>query len=205
MKNSKNTTFAIKKAIETCDIMHHEFVTPEHVLCAINQQQAFRFALGDMGIAPEKIAGLLDNAFAQMECVPDGVKYAIEGSEQFSQMMSLAIKQAQYAEVDTLDVPHIIAAMLMLEDSNAAHILNTVVDNGIGDFMNALVEYYSMADEDSSAESFGEDSPTLPWRQFVTCLNDTYQQHNPLIGRAMELERTIQVLCRKDKNNPLHG
>ena len=38
----------------------------------------------------------------------------------------------------------------------------------------------------------------------MTCLNDTYASHNPLIGREDELERTIRVLCRKDKNNPLH-
>jgi ATP-dependent Clp protease ATP-binding subunit ClpA len=35
-------------------------------------------------------------------------------------------------------------------------------------------------------------------------MNDLYQNHNPLIGREKELERTIQVLCRRDKNNPLH-
>jgi ATP-dependent Clp protease ATP-binding subunit ClpA len=35
-------------------------------------------------------------------------------------------------------------------------------------------------------------------------MNELYQNHNPLIGREQELERTIQVLCRRDKNNPLH-
>ena len=39
---------------------------------------------------------------------------------------------------------------------------------------------------------------------FVTCINDHLKEHNPLIGREAELERTIHVLCRKDKNNPLH-
>ena len=38
----------------------------------------------------------------------------------------------------------------------------------------------------------------------MTCLNDTVASHHPLIGRENELQRTIQVLCRKDKNNPLH-
>lgn len=38
----------------------------------------------------------------------------------------------------------------------------------------------------------------------MSCLNDMVETHNPLIGRDRELERTIQVLCRKDKNNPLH-
>lgn len=42
------------------------------------------------------------------------------------------------------------------------------------------------------------------WHDLVTCVNDHVANHNPLIGRDAELERTIQVLCRKDKNNPLH-
>ena len=42
------------------------------------------------------------------------------------------------------------------------------------------------------------------WHKLVTCISDKVDQHNPLIGRDAELERTIQVLCRKDKNNPLH-
>lgn len=42
------------------------------------------------------------------------------------------------------------------------------------------------------------------WRSFVTCLNDSLDGVNPLIGREEELERTMQILCRKEKNNPLH-
>lgn len=48
-----------------------------------------------------------------------------------------------------------------------------------------------------------EDAPAN-WKSFAPCLNDTLKDVNPLIGRAAELERTIQILCRKDKNNPLH-
>ena len=49
-----------------------------------------------------------------------------------------------------------------------------------------------------------EDTGQEPWRQFVLCMNDHLEEHNPLIGRQEELERTIQVLCRRGKNNPLH-
>ena len=42
------------------------------------------------------------------------------------------------------------------------------------------------------------------WQQYATCLNDSLGSVNPLIGREEELERTMQVLCRKEKNNPLH-
>lgn len=42
------------------------------------------------------------------------------------------------------------------------------------------------------------------WRRYVTCLNENLDGVNPLIGREEELERTMQILCRKEKNNPLH-
>lgn len=42
------------------------------------------------------------------------------------------------------------------------------------------------------------------WMKYVTCLNDSLDEVNPLIGREEELERTMQILCRKEKNNPLH-
>jgi len=42
------------------------------------------------------------------------------------------------------------------------------------------------------------------WQQYAVCLNDLTQERNPLIGREEELERTMRILCRKEKNNPLH-
>ena len=59
-------------------------------------------------------------------------------------------------------------------------------------------------DETGEAADGNDANSPAPWRKLVTCVNDTYADHNPLIGREAELERTMQVLCRKDKNNPLH-
>ena len=42
------------------------------------------------------------------------------------------------------------------------------------------------------------------WKQYAVCLNDEAEKRGPLIGRQEELQRTIQILCRKEKNNPLH-
>ena len=41
------------------------------------------------------------------------------------------------------------------------------------------------------------------WKKLVVCMNEVYEKHNRLIGRTEEIERAIQILCRKDKNNPL--
>ena len=206
MKNSNNTAAAIKQAIELCDSMRHEFVTPEHVLYALTDQLAFFYALTDIDINIESVQFPLKEAFDKMERVPDGISYTIEGSEQFTQMMSFAIKQAQNAEVDMVDVPHIVAAMLMLDDSAAAYTLRGIMGTLQAQFFEALLCYYDGSDtsDELVSEEDELDLDHAPWRQLVTCLNDTYTKHNPLIGRAEELERTIQVLCRKDKNNPLH-
>ena len=206
MKNSNNTAAAIKQAIELCDSMRHEFVTPEHVLYALTDQLAFFYALTDIDINIESVQFPLKEAFDKMERVPDGISYTIEGSEQFTQMMSFAIKQAQSAEVDMVDVPHIVAAMLMLDDSAAAYTLRGIMGTLQAQFFEALLCYYDGSDtsDELLSEEDELDLDHAPWRQLVTCLNDTYTKHNPLIGRAEELERTIQVLCRKDKNNPLH-
>lgn len=206
MKNSNNTAAAIKQAIELCDSMRHEFVTPEHVLYALTDQLAFFYALTDIDINIESVQFPLKEAFDKMERVPDGISYTIEGSEQFTQMMSFAIKQAQSAEVDMVDVPHIVAAMLMLDDSAAAYTLRGIMGTLQAQFFEALLCYYDGSDtsDELLSEEDELDLDHAPWRQLVTCLNDTYTKHNPLIGRTEELERTIQVLCRKDKNNPLH-
>ncbi len=54
--------------------------------------------------------------------------------------------------------------------------------------------------EDDGGRSRGSAS----WRKYVICLNEHLEGRNPLIGRAEELERTMQILCRREKNNPLH-
>lgn len=71
------------------------------------------------------------------------------------------------------------------------------------EFISQLISRYEEVEEEDDLQASPQEK-SEPWRNFVTCLNDCLQDHNPLIGREAELERTIQVLCRKEKNNPLH-
>lgn len=203
MNNSKNLANAIKQAIEDCDFWRHEFVTPEHVLYAFASQDQFASACEWLPHDASWLITQLEKGFLSMEVVPETQKLVIEGSQQFSEMMSLAIKQAQYSDQDTLDVPHVVAAILMLNDSQAAYLLDQFTGDEKGEFMQSLVSAYAVDETGEGAEGDDANSPA-PWRKLVTCVNDTYAAHNPLIGREAELERTMQVLCRKDKNNPLH-
>lgn len=203
MNNSKNLANAIKQAIEDCDFWRHEFVTPEHVLYAFASQDQFASASELLPHDASWLITQLEKEFLSMEVVPETQKYVIEGSQQFSEMMSLAIKQAQYSDQETLDVPHVVAAMLMLNDSQAAYLLDQFTGDEKGEFMQSLVSAYAVDETGEAADGDDANSPA-PWRKLITCVNDTYAAHNPLIGREAELERTMQVLCRKDKNNPLH-
>lgn len=203
MNNSKNLANAIKQAIEDCDFWRHEFVTPEHVLYAFASQDQFASACEWLPHDASWLITQLEKGFLSMEVVPETQKLVIEGSQQFSEMMSLAIKQAQYSDQDTLDVPHVVAAILMLNDSQAAYLLDQFTGDEKGEFMQSLVSAYAVDETGEGAEGDDANSPA-PWRKLVTCVNDIYADHNPLIGREAELERTMQVLCRKDKNNPLH-
>ena len=151
-------------------------------------------------------------------------------SFQYQQMMKMMILQCESSENDVADVPHMMNAMMELKDSYAANCLHAMVPQECrGDFLLALEGAYpkdriqnppvvaaAEADNDDDVEEgeFDEgefddedgaaDSQTGSWRDFVLCINDHLADHNPLIGREHELDRTIQVLCRKDKNNPLH-
>ena len=204
MNNSKNLANAIKQAIEDCDFWRHEFVTPEHVLYAFASQDQFASACEWLPHDASWLITQLEKGFLSMEVVPETQKLVIEGSQQFSEMMSLAIKQAQYSDQNTLDVPHVVAAMLMLNDSQAAYLLDQFTGDEKGEFMQSLVSAYAVDETGEGAEGDDDTNSPAPWRKLVTCVNDTYAAHNPLIGREAELERTMQVLCRKDKNNPLH-
>ena len=210
MTNSNDTSKAFQYAISLCDKWRHEFVTPEHVLYAIAEQEPFVEAASTAELDARAIQEKLRPELTKMEQVPEGVSYTIEGSEQFSEMMAHAVKQAQFAESDQLDIPHIISAMMELKESLAAYCLHLAVGDDQPGFMSFLVSCYEMSRMsfmDMSEEGDEEEGDHLQpkqWRSLVTCLNDTYASHNPLIGREDELERTIRVLCRKDKNNPLH-
>ncbi len=63
-------------------------------------------------------------------------------------------------------------------------------------------------DDETFWEDIGEDYETEVqagfWKRYAVCLEDVLKDANPLIGREEELQRTMQVLCRRDKNNPLH-
>ena len=83
-----------------------------------------------------------------------------------------------------------------LPPSEERHVEKDIIDD---DFIDD-----DWSDMDMFGDPMAPQSDNAQLSSFVTCINDHVKEHNPLIGRDAELERTIHVLCRKDKNNPLH-
>ena len=192
---------------EVCRSYRHEFTTPEHFLHALLMQYEFNMTLIDCNVDLNIVNGQLKEYFRTMERVPDEVENYTPGtSEQLREALQTAVAIVQHSSAQYIYVPHIVKGIMELKESYAAWLLKSLLGEWEKDFMSELVARYADDHDDVSLDDENSDtsSDEEPWRKLVTCLNDTYQQHNPLIGRKQELERTIQVLCRKEKNNPLH-
>ena len=193
-------TYAQKKAIS----YRHEFITPEHLLSAFLEQSPFANALNMCFCDTQELAFSLENYFTEeLESVPADMDYELEVSTQLNELIQHAYLMIDYSSAEALNVPHLVQSMLQLKDSWACHILKEALEEDLPEFISQLISRYEEVEEEDDLQASPQEK-SEPWRNFVTCLNDCLQDHNPLIGREAELERTIQVLCRKEKNNPLH-
>lgn len=153
---------------------------------------------------PRELAFSLENYFTEeLESVPADMDYELEVSTQLNELIQHAYLMIDYSSAEALNVPHLVQSMLQLKDSWACHILKETLEEDLPEFISQLISRYEEVEEEDDLQTSPQEK-SEPWRSFVTCLNDCLQDHNPLIGREAELERTIQVLCRKEKNNPLH-
>ena len=137
------------------------------------------------------------------------MEYIPEASDQMAKVIELGIQQVTSSSAEALDIPHLTRGILALEDSWAAYLLTESLNGNEANFMSHLIGFYDFDDDmaiDMDDDSYTPESNVdkSAWKRLVTCMNDLYEKHNPLIGREQELLRTIQVLCRREKNNPLH-
>lgn len=201
IKQSERVRQIMHDAMDYCKSYRHEFVMPEHLLAALLEDVVFTEAL-NVYCSPETVSKRLDEFLLGTETVPDGVEYEPEISEQMGHMIGYAVNEVAASSAAMIDTPHLVGAMLRLEESWAAYMLKDALQGNEPDFMSQLISLYEENDRWDTLAT-GADETAL-WRKWVTCMNERYREFNPLIGREQELRRTIQVLCRRDKNNPLH-
>lgn len=194
----------IKSALGYCKTLRNEFVMPEHLLLALVEDSNFNSALAAY-CSPLSFANKIEDFLDDIEVVPQDIEYHPELSIQTGQVIDNAIKHVENSGAESIDITHLVKGLLELKDSWASYFLKDSIGDNEQDFMKELIDYCEYDDMifDENIDDEAK-SPKSSWKQLVTCMNDNYLKHNPLIGRDNELKRTIQVLCRCDKNNPLH-
>lgn len=218
MNNSKRLKDALHFAENFAISSRLEFITPELLLVGICcRTNEFVDLCESYHVDYQK--DLKEPIYGEMiEHVPDDVaEYELLPSVQFIQMMTIAETYAQNADKEEVDVPHVLHAILQLQDSQANFLLRSKFTGDVTELLRSIIDVYDgrelpdhhperndAEDETVFIDPFSSMSKPQKWTELVLCVNEQLDKHNPLIGRQVEIERTIQVLCRRDKNNPLH-
>lgn len=208
---SERAKEAVDKARALCHSKRNEFITPEHLLSALLEDVRFNSAFYPE--EEESLVNELKGRLDSLDTVPDQIPYICDESVQLKQLLDRAELNYATSSAKEIDIPHLVHAMLPLENSWAVHLIRKYFEGSDADFMNVLMENYNDSSDsafpdtpyDQEAQS-PESSPHTrdDWQNMVMCMNSMLEGRNPLVGREDELQRTIRVLCRKDKNNPLH-
>ena len=201
IKQTERASRLLKKAFECCKSHRHEFIMPEHLLMVLIDEDNFNAAL-NIFYSPQVLAERVEEFLGNIESIPDNVEYEPEVSTQMAKVIESAIQEVSLSSAESVDIPHLVDGILKLKESWAAYMLKDCLSNKESNFMSQLINFYEF--DDNLQDKAGDKEGSAAWKKLVTCMNDHYNRYNPLIGREQELKRTIQVLCRREKNNPLH-
>ncbi len=217
---SKELEVTLNLAFKEARDAHHEFMTVEHLLLALLDNHSAREALVACGANLEQlrkdIAGFIQQT---TPLIPkDDFDRETQPTLGFQRVLQRAVFHVQSSGNSEVSGANVLVAIFSEQESQAAYFLKKsdisrldVVnflshgirkDNHFGDEMHGP----SMgAGPASDGEGMGEESGSIQLEQFVTNLNQRVLEGkvDPLIGRDEEVNRTVQILCRRRKNNPL--
>lgn len=201
IRQTERASRVLNNALECCKSYRHEFVMPEHLLSVLIEDDNFYAAL-NIFYSPQTLAERVDEFLRQVDPVPEGIEYGPEVSAQMGMVIESAVQDVALSSAEYIDTPHLVRGILKLEDSWAAYLLKDCLYGKETNFMSQLINCCDF--EDKLHDDAEGNEGKAAWRRLVTCMNEHYGKYNPLVGRERELKRTMQVLCRRDKNNPLH-
>jgi len=206
-------SFAVDEAVK----YRHEYVTIEHLLFALLQDTSARNILFNCGARIDELADSLEEYFSTvLEKMPEDVKHLPELTATFQSTINYAVLQAEGSGQPMVDGGNILAAFYQAEQSYAVYLL---LQQGVSrlDILNYISHGISKVDgvgpmpegfdeDDEFSGGGGQRPQAKPLESFTVELVARAKEGliDPIVGRGAEIERTIQVLCRRKKNNPLY-
>jgi ATP-dependent Clp protease ATP-binding subunit ClpA len=196
----------------------HEFMTVEHLLLAIVDTPKVREILKSCGADTAKLKTELKQFIDQTTPrLPTGEDRDVQPTLGFQRVLQRAVFHVQSSGKKEVTVANVLVAIFSEKQSHAAYLLS-MQDVSRLDVVNFIAHGLSKAggEERSSerdegggasgdAERDGEGGGSA-LEKYATNLNESARKGkiDPLIGRKLEVERTIEILCRRRKNNPLY-
>jgi ATP-dependent Clp protease ATP-binding subunit ClpA len=208
-KELENT---LNLAVEEATTRQHEYITLEHLLLALLNDPTARDVIYHCGGNLDALKKDIEEFFAaHNEMVNADLSALPEQTIAFQQVLQYALLQAQASERNEVNGGAVLAALFHAKHSHAAFLLNK---HGITRLavLNYISHGISAIGKEQPTEvnpDEGEEDARLsrdPLQAFAVNLIERAAagQIDPLIGRNDELQRTIQILCRRRKNNPVY-
>jgi ATP-dependent Clp protease ATP-binding subunit ClpA len=196
ISNELNAVF--KKALTYAKDQHHEYLTIEHVFFALlSSDEGTRILKecgGDVHVMREAIAKYLTQ---NMQPLPDDVEQEPFETVALSRMIDKMIRHIQSAQKENASVGDLLAAVFEEEHSYACALLEQQDISRVD-----ILEIISHQDVDTQIGENGDESFLAKYT--VDLLEQAKNgKIDPVIGREDEIERVVQTLCRRKKNNPL--
>jgi ATP-dependent Clp protease ATP-binding subunit ClpA len=212
---NKELELSLNGAFARARDKRHEFMTVEHLLLALLDNDAAREALLACQADIDALSNELDIFIDQTTpLIPQNDETReTQPTLSFQRVLQRAVFHVQSSGRSEVTGANVLVAIFSEQESHAAYLLkkNDISRLDIVNFIShGITKASSSGDEPSSSDSFSSDNTEEAGtderlESFATNLNQLAKQGqiDPLIGRDKELERTIQVLCRRRKNNPL--
>jgi ATP-dependent Clp protease ATP-binding subunit ClpA len=216
---SQEVQITFSLAVREAQRRHHEYLTTEHVLYAMLFEEKGQDILRSCGGNLDSLRDILEDYLTrQLDTLPGEEDYVPEQTVGLQRVLQRTVMHMHSAGRKQIAVGDVLAAILEEENSYAARILE---EQGISrlDVLNFISHGVAKVPRRGSAGQSGTEregsEPSAspkgapgrdPLAAFTVNLLERAEKGkiDPLIGRAMELERTIQVLCRRRKNNPIY-
>ncbi len=200
--------FAVNEALKR----RHEYVTLEHLLFALLHDRevagVVRACGGDVDQLKKQLDDFMNKTF---DAAAEGATIQPVLTTMLQRVVQYAQLHAQSSGRKEVDTGQMLAALYQAERSQAVYLLRSQGINKL-DVLNFISHGIAKAGTDNerqpafiTPDEEGGGTRGEPLTQFATNLLEKAQKGeiDPLIGRAPEIERTIQILCRRRKNNPL--
>ncbi|HPY86295.1 MAG TPA: AAA family ATPase, partial [Ruminococcus flavefaciens] len=202
MNFSEETSNIIYRAIEYSHEKGYEYVTPEILLLMILDNGIFSEAFENCGGSTEMLRDYLKE-YAE-EYIDRADTEKPEFSDGVNALLNIAARSAYNSGSKEVCLRHLIHGLWQLDDCYAVYFIEKQGISEADLLQEMAVTEEVLSEIGEKAKNEDSDEAQSGWKLYAPCLNETLTDVNPLIGRQAELDRTIQILCRKDKNNPLH-